>query len=107
MNDLEKTIFINDLLTLYGGLLTTTQKDILSDYYQANLSLGEIANDRGVSRAAVEDALKKGVKKLESFENQLKIYENRKNILKKLAKVKDIAEKEEIIKIIKEVEELL
>lgn len=107
MNDLEKTIFINDLLTLYGGLLTTTQKDILSDYYQANLSLGEIANDRGVSRAAVEDALKKGVKKLESFEKQLNIYENRKNILKKLAKVKDIAEKEEIIKIIKEVEKLL
>ena len=107
MNDLEKTIFINDLLTLYGGLLTTTQKDILSDYYEANLSLGEIANDRGVSRAAVEDALKKGVKKLEAFENQLKIYENRKNILKKLAKVKDITEKEEIIKIIEEVEELL
>ena len=107
MNDLEKTIFINDLLTLYGCLLTTTQKDILSDYYEANLSLGEIANDRGVSRAAVEDALKKGVKKLEAFENQLKIYENRKNILKKLAKVKDITEKEEIIKIIEEVEELL
>lgn len=107
MRELERTIYINNLLAIYGGLLTETQKGILSDYYELNLSLSEIGENRGISRAAVDDALKKGIKKLEGFEEELKIYKNNQKILKNLAKIKDITENCEILKIVEETEEIL
>ena len=75
MNDLEKTIYYNSLLSFYRGLLTDTQQEILSEYYEANLSISEIAENRDVSRAAIEDAIRKGSNKLVAFENELHLYE--------------------------------
>lgn len=77
MDSIEKLVYINSLLSIYGELLTNTQKDILSDYYNLNLSITEISEERNISRSAVEDALKKGVKKLLSLENTLKLQEKR------------------------------
>ena len=77
MDSIEKLVYINKLLSIYGELLTNTQKDILSDYYNLNLSITEISEERNISRSAVEDALKKGVKKLLSLENTLNLQEKR------------------------------
>lgn len=60
-----------ELLDLYGPLLSQTQKDILEDYFSYNLSISEIADNRHVSRAAIEDAIKKGKKKLDSLEKTI------------------------------------
>ena len=38
MNNFEETIYINDLLDLYGNLLTKKQYDVMVDYYQNNFS---------------------------------------------------------------------
>ncbi len=65
-------IHINRLLDFYGSLLSKTQREILNDYYEANLSLSEIAENRNTSRTAVSDALNKGKEKLEHFEETLK-----------------------------------
>lgn len=82
MDNLDKIVRYNELLNLYGNLLSQTQKEMLEDYYSFNLSITEIAENRHVTRAAVEDAIKKGQKKLDSFEKQIgnlalleKIYE--------------------------------
>lgn len=73
MNNIEETIHINRLLDIYGGLLSKTQYEILSDYYGANLSLSEISEIRQISRTAVSDAIKKGVEKLYNCEEKVRI----------------------------------
>ena len=77
MELLEKRLYYIDLLHLYGELLSATQKDILTDNLEFDLSLSEIASNREISRAAVEDAIKKGIKKLDEYENKLNLF--RKN----------------------------
>jgi predicted DNA-binding protein YlxM (UPF0122 family) len=62
---LKLTLLYNKLLEVYSELLTPTQQEILDSYFAMNLSLSEIAEERKISRAAVEDTIKKGCKKLE------------------------------------------
>ena len=71
MDAFTKALRYSELLSLYGNLLSQTQKDILEDYYSFNLSISEIAENRHVTRSAVEDAIKKGQKKLDQLENQI------------------------------------
>ena len=71
MNNLEKTLHINRLLDIYGKMLTSSQLDIMKDYYENDLSLSEISELRNISRTAVSDALKQGRQKLEKLEDNL------------------------------------
>ena len=71
MNNLDEIIYVNRLLDFYGNLLTLSQREIMNDYYECNLSLTEISEERGISRTAVSDALKKGRTKLEKMEEKL------------------------------------
>lgn len=75
MNNFEETIYINDLLDLYGNLLTKKQYDVMVDYYQNNFSLSEISENKNISRTAVSDALKKGRNKLEDFDKKMHLYD--------------------------------
>lgn len=61
----------NELLDLYGELLTQRQLQILQLYYQEDYSLSEIQEQLSISRAAVSDCLRKGMKKLIDYENHL------------------------------------
>ena len=49
---------------LYGQLLTEKQREMFEDYFGLDLSLGEIAELRGVSRQAVKDSLSHTEKQL-------------------------------------------
>ena len=68
---MEKHVRIGWLLDFYGGLLTGRQREMLSSYYNEDLSLAEIAQDEGISRQAVHDALRRGETALEGFESRL------------------------------------
>ena len=59
------------LWDLYSPLLTQTQREITSLYFNYDLSLGEIAEQKGVSRQSVSDCLSKCRKQLESYEEKL------------------------------------
>lgn len=97
MEDIKKTIQYSELLEIYQELLTPTQKDIMIDYFHYDLSLSEIAENRNVSRAAIEDALNKGVKKLIDYENKLCLLNKKEKILKILDELKkDISDKKKI-----------
>ena len=59
------------LLDCYGSLLTERQTAYMELYYCEDLSLGEIAEDAGVSRQAVRDAVKRGEALLTEYEAKL------------------------------------
>ena len=53
MDALERTL----LFDYYGGMLTDKQRDCFDMRYNQDMSLGEIAEELGVSRQAVNDNL--------------------------------------------------
>ena len=55
----------------YGALLTETQREITDLYFNYDLSLAEIAEQKGVSRQSVSDCLGKSRKLLEEYERKL------------------------------------
>ena len=59
------------LRDLYSPLLTQRKQDILQAYFDYDLSLGEIAEQNGVSRQSVSDCLQKCRKQLEDYEEKL------------------------------------
>ena len=59
------------LWDLYSPLLTATQKEITDLYFNFDLSLAEIAEQKGVSRQSVSDCLRKCRKQLEDYEMRL------------------------------------
>ena len=59
------------LWDLYSPLLTPKQKEITDLYFNYDLSLGEIAEQKGVSRQSVSDCLAKSRKQLEEYEEKL------------------------------------
>ena len=59
------------LWDLYSPLLTATQREITDLYFNYDLSLAEIAEQKGVSRQSVSDCLHKSRKQLEGYEEKL------------------------------------
>ena len=59
------------LYDFYGELLTQRQKEVMELYNEENLSLAEIAEEFGISRQGVHDALHKAQKALEEYERKL------------------------------------
>ncbi|MBO5363377.1 MAG: hypothetical protein J6A46_03515 [Clostridia bacterium] len=59
------------LWDLYSPLLTATQREITDLYFNYDLSLGEIAEQKGVSRQSVSDCLQKCRKQLEAYDQKL------------------------------------
>lgn len=104
MSDIETMLKYNELLSLYQNLLSDTQKEILDDYYSYNLSISEIAQNRNITRAAVEDAIKKGKKKLEEFEEKicsLKVLKSFRELKSQCKDQKTIEKIEQIERIMK------
>ncbi len=62
---------VAELRDVYGSLLTARQREMLAWYYEYDLSLGEIAEQAGVSRQAVHDLLRRAVSLLEGYERRL------------------------------------
>lgn len=91
--EIEKNNRINSLFEFYQPLLTTKQDEYMELYYGDDYSLGEIAEEFGVSRQAVYDNLKRTEKLLENYENKLGLlyaFEQRVKMVAKLKKHIDI-----------------
>ncbi len=59
------------LLERYDSLLTDHQRRIADLYLRRDLSLSEIAQREGVTRAAVHDLVRRSVLQLEGYERRL------------------------------------
>ena len=60
------------LWDLYNGLLTPTQQEITSMYFNLDLTVSEISEQKGVSRQAVSECLATCKKQLDEYERVLK-----------------------------------
>jgi uncharacterized protein len=83
---MEEVIYLNELYDFYGSLLTDKQRDYFENYYFNNLSLGEMAENYGVSRNAIH-------KQLKIVEERLKYYEENLELLKKAKKAEELVQK--------------
>ena len=72
MKDILKSSLLYDF---YGELLTEHQKEIYEDFILNDLSLGEIAQERGISRQGVHDLVKRCDKILNGYEEKLHLVE--------------------------------
>ena len=62
----------------YGPLLTDSQREICEKYYMYDLSLTEIAEEKGITKQAVSDALKTSRELLDFYEGKLHFNEQTK-----------------------------
>lgn len=84
---IEQTEEMNALLDAYEPLLTAKQKEIMNLYFKEDFSLSEISETLSISRAAVNDHLKRSEKILMDYEKKLhlvKNYETRSEIYDKI-----------------------
>lgn len=93
MSDLDNREKAIELYDCYGLLLTKTQQEFFSSYYLFDLSLSEIAEEKKISRSAVNDALSKALKKLNEYESKLHLLEKNKSIREMLGKIDESDEK--------------
>lgn len=67
----EKRIELNWLMDFYGPLLTENRARLLRLYCEEDLSLSELAEEAGITRQGVHDALTKAQAQLEEYERKL------------------------------------
>ena len=72
MKDVYKGSMLYDF---YGELLTEHQKEIYQDFILNDYSLGEIAQERGISRQGVHDMVKRCDRILNGYEEKLHLVE--------------------------------
>ena len=77
----EKNLQISELVDIYGELLGERQQRLLDLYYNQDFSLGEIADDVGISRQGVRDSIKKAERELYFFEEKLQLLARRAAVL--------------------------
>lgn len=76
----DKRLLVGDLLDTYGSLLTEKQQYMLELYYCDDLSLAEVAENVGITRQGVRDALKKSEEFLFSADEKLGIIKKNREI---------------------------
>ena len=96
---MDNTVYLTLLYDYYSELLTCKQKEYFEDYYFNNLSLSEISENNNVSRNAVYKQIKETVKKLEMYEEKLKLHK-KSQIIKELMKTLDKELQEKIKELI-------
>ena len=78
--DLNRKIDLAFLSAFYGGMLTEKQRRILSLYCEEDLSLGEIAEEVGITRQAAHESLTRASEKLSEMESVLGVAERFRKI---------------------------
>ncbi len=68
---MAKNLEVTLLLDFYGDMLTENQRNFLGYYYNDDLSLSEIAQNEGITRQGVRDAVKRAENQLFEMENRL------------------------------------
>ncbi|MBQ8029625.1 MAG: YlxM family DNA-binding protein [Clostridia bacterium] len=87
--DLEVTM----LFDIYGEMLTEKQQSFITYYYDDDLSLAEIAENEGITRQGVRDAIKRAENQLYDFEAHLglkKRFEETRNGLSEISELCEV-----------------
>lgn len=87
MNEILEQALLYDF---YGELLTDHQKDIYEQFVLEDLSLSEIAQDKGISRQGVHDLVKRCQRILEGYESKLHLVEKFISVKKMVHEIDDV-----------------
>jgi predicted DNA-binding protein YlxM (UPF0122 family) len=68
---MPKDLTVSLLLDFYGNMLTEKQREVVEFYYNDDLSLSEIAENEGITRQGVRDAIKRAEMQLREMEERL------------------------------------
>ncbi len=96
---MQEREFMIHLLDHYAELLTDTQQTVMKLYYEDDLGLSEIAENRKVSRNAVHDMIKTCDALLLEYERKLALYQKwqrRRALLEEFKQTKDESLLEEL-----------
>ena len=114
MKEIEDIYELSLLYDFYGALLKEQKREIFEDYVLNDLSLGEIAEERGISRQGVHDSIKRCSKELYEYEEKLKLIEKFNRIKEKIGEIHETASvlkenelKNELVRIIELSDEIL
>ena len=90
---MKKDLSVCDLLELYGSLLTMRQKEALTLYYEDDLSLAEIAENRGISRQGVMELVRNGREQLSRYEETLGLLKKKARLISQIEQAEAEAER--------------
>lgn len=88
---MEKIVEQALLFDFYGELLTQHQKEIFEDHVLNDLSVSEIAAERGISRQGVHDMVKRCDKLLRGYEEKLHLIDKFLKTKEKVAAINRLA----------------
>ena len=97
---MDKFAYYNELFLVYKDLIKDSHREIFDLYYGENMTMQEIAELKGISKARVGTIIKSVEKKLFNYENKLKIVLNN-------LKLEHILELNDIDEIKKEIKDIL
>ncbi len=92
---MERIVERGLLYDFYGELLTKHQRQIYENIVNDDLSLGEIAEELGVSRQAVHDIVKRCDKTLQEYEEKLRLIARFQSIKAKIEKINRLSQEYE------------
>lgn len=98
---MEKFVYYTKLFDCYKGLLNENERITFSSYYEENLSMQEIADNRGVSKSAIGATIKNVELKLATYERILHLEAKEEQLQKLLKTIEEESLKKEIEKIMK------
>ena len=78
------------LFDFYGELLTEHQKEIYERFIAEDLSLGEIAEEAGISRQGVHDLIKRCNQTLRGYEEKLHLLEKFLAVKEKVERIEQL-----------------
>ncbi len=78
------------LFDFYGELLTDHQKEIYGTFIQDDLSLGELAQEAGISRQGVHDLIRRCDRILKGYEAKLHLMERFLSIKDQVQEIDDL-----------------
>ena len=85
-----KDLGFSILLDYYGMVLTEKQRNILTEYYNDDLSLAEIAENYGITRQGVRDAIKHGENALKELEEKVGFAARYRRVQQKLEELEQL-----------------
>lgn len=84
---IEERVELSMLYDFYGALLKENQQQMFEAYILDDFSISEIADDMGITRQGVHDAIKRATKQLREYEEKLGLvarFEQQKLAVKQL-----------------------
>ncbi len=113
LTDIKEVVRLSYLYDFYGPLLKDRHREIFEQYVLNDLSLSEIAQTYDITRQGVYDIVKRASRKLEDYEEKLRLFERFQMAKERLGQMEELvrkengAEKEKILTLAHEIYEIL